>query len=282
MNREFLAGDIYWRVFGPETEVSDSTPLVIFHGLFGSGDNWRSQALALAENRVVLVADLPDHGRSVHCEEFSYPFIATLLWSAIDAALEELEMPSLPLVLLGHSMGGKAAMAMAVSQPERTAQLIVADIAPRSYPPRHDEIFAALDAVAKNPVTSRSGADAIMAEFIPQKAIRMFLLKSLIPTPVRGDGGSVPETYAWRLNLPGLRSGYDAIRDRPFVATEVRYLGPTLFVVGGASPYVSEEDHATIAHHFPDSSIHVIEGVGHWLHAEARDEFISVVGAFVS
>lgn len=286
--REFAAGGLWWRVYTDGTGESGAStpPLVIMHGLFGSGDNWRSQATALAADRAVLVCDMPDHGRSEHCNTFEYRAVAGLLREALAAALPEIGLPSdSPVALLGHSMGGKAAMAMALSAPSLCERLVVADIAPRCYPPRHEEIFAAMEAVAAAGADSRGEADRIMAEYIPQKAIRMFLLKSLVPeegaaTPT---GATTPAgRYGWRLNLEGLRAGYEDIRCWPDMGTEVFYDGPTLFVAGGASPYVSEQDRPAIDRLFPRARLHGIAGAGHWLHAEAKDEFVSVVRAFIS
>lgn len=294
--REFSAGGLWWRVYGVGTEETVErveipsppggseplSPLVILHGLFGSGDNWRTQAIALAEDRIVFVCDMPDHGRSSHWNTFAYREVADLLWVAVSAVLRELDIPEIPVVLMGHSMGGKAAMAMAIGNPDRCERLVVADIAPRIYPPRHDEIFDAMTAVADAGVESRGEADRIMAENIRQKAIRMFLLKSLVPGGDRGAAGTPADRYGWRLNLSGLREGYGEIRSWPETAPSDHYPGPTLLIRGGASPYVSDEDAPAIHRLFPQVSFHTIDRVGHWLHAEARDEFVSVVRTFIS
>jgi len=297
--REFSAGGLWWRVYGPGERTTDPLsppPLVIFHGLFGSGDNWRSQATALAGDRAVLACDMPDHGRSDHWNTFEYRAVAGLLRDALAAALDEIGLPpETSVVLLGHSMGGKAAMAMALGAPGRCERLVVADIAPRCYPPRHEEIFAAMDAVASAGVRSRGEADRIMAEYVPQKPIRMFLLKSLVPTGDRGAAAdAMPAAadarpaatpagrYGWRLNLAGLRAGYEDIRCWPDLGTEDSYGGPTLFVAGGASPYVSDDDYPAINQLFPRARIHRIDRAGHWLHAEAKDQFVSVVRSFIS
>lgn len=285
MEREIAAGGLWWRVYG---EAISLPPLVVMHGLFGSGDNWRSQAISLAEDRTVLVCDMPNHGRSEHRNTFDYRALAELLWKAVNEVLFAIGAPEPPVALLGHSMGGKAAMAMAISDPDRCERLVVADIAPRRYPSSHDAIFAAMEAVAVAGVASRGEADRIMAEHVPQKAIRMFLLKSLVPEGAEAggskDGGGTGDRsrYRWRLNRSGLREGYEDIRAWPYEGTDASYTGPTLFVVGGASPYIVEEDGSRISHHFPNASIRTIDRAGHWLHAEARDEFVSIVREFFS
>jgi esterase len=278
---------IVWRTYGIDGDFTGKTPMVILHGLFGAGGNWRSQATELGEGRPVFVADLPNHGGSDHTDEVAYSAVAARIWRSLDGLMS---LPGMPgpeggrsaggatdisrIVLLGHSMGGKVAMAMAFARPSGVEQLIVADIAPRQYPPRHDEIFAAMEAVAESAVGRRGEADTIMERWIPEKAVRLFLLKSLVP------GGGENGGYRWQLNLPGLKAGYEAIRDWPFSAET--YDGPTLFIAGGKSPYIQVEDGEAISRHFPDHRIETIPGAGHWLHAEARDAFLAVVRGTLS
>jgi pimeloyl-ACP methyl ester carboxylesterase len=233
--------------------------------LFGSGDNWHSQARALAGARPVLVADMPNHGRSEHVDEMGYPAQAARLWNALDELGYGHKGAS--VALLGHSMGGKTALGMAFARAESVAQLVVADIATREYPPRHTEIFQAMERVAEATVESRSAADEILAELIPQKPIRLFLLKSLVP----GSNG----TYHWQLNLDGLRRAYDEIRGWPY--TTERFDGPALLIAGGKSPYVTAEEERMFATYAPNLRVETIDDAGHWLHAEARDRFLSIL-----
>lgn len=268
---EATAAGIFWRVYRPDEPVA-GTPLVILHGLFGSGDNWRTQARMFAADRPVLVADMPNHGRSLHTDRVAYPDLATALWDSLDELAVTAGIGIDSAAVLGHSMGGKAAMAMAFARPAATAALVVGDIAPREYPRRHDEIFAAMDAVSTARIARRGEADRLMMPYIPEKPVRLFLLKSLVPME-DGDG------YRWQLNLSGLQAAYDDIRAWPF--TEARYDGPTLFVTGGASPYVAVADTDAVGYHFPEHRIETIPDAGHWLHAEARDTFVSMVRNFL-
>lgn len=270
--REVEAGGLYWRAFGENTRAA-SAPLLVLHGLFGAGDNWRSHAEALATGRLVMVPDMPNHGRSSHTEDMDFRSVARRLWSALDAACAALEVSSSRWAILGHSMGGKAAMAMAFQEPPRTERLISADIAPRGYPPSHAEIFEAMAAVAQAGVQRRSEADQIMAERIPTKAIRMFLLKSLVRDESSGE-------YRWQLNLDGLRASYEEIRGWPF--QNERYEGPALFIAGGNSPYIRASDTGAIRDHFPNHLLETIPAVGHWLHVENRDLFLNLVSDFLS
>jgi esterase len=243
-------------------------PLVIMHGLFGSRDNWRSQARAFSVDRLVYVPDMPNHGDSDHTENISYPALAQTMWHVFS---EE------RLALLGHSMGGKVAMAMALDTPERCSALMVADIAPRTYPPRHDEIFAGMHAVQQaKPKTRREGED-ILAAHIPERDIRLFLLKSL--APVAKETGESAE-YQWKLNLSGLVAQYGEISQWSF--TKQVYHGAALLIRGGRSPYVSNDDIATMRKMFPALQVETISAAGHWLHAEARDHFVTVVRQFIS
>ena len=269
---------VRWRRYGPE--AGDGTPLVIMHGLFGSGDNWRSQARALAgvgpgsgpgSGRTVYVADMPNHGESLHTERCSYPEIARLIWQSLDRmdATERVQ-------LLGHSMGGKAAMAMALERPRRTERLVVVDIAPRVYPPRHEGIFTGMQAVAEAAPASRGEAERLLSRFIPEKPVRLFLLKSLVPGPTDHGG------YRWKLNLDGIRRCYRMISDWPYESGTDHYPWQALFIRAGASPYVTDEDEDVIREFFPEARIATIAGAGHWVHAEQREQFLSVVREAVS
>lgn len=247
---------------------TDLPPMVIMHGLFGSRDNWRSQARALASDRIVYVPDMPNHGDSIHTDDISYRSLAETMWQSF---------PEESILLLGHSMGGKVAMAMALSNPEKCSALIVADIAPRTYPPRHDEIFAGMRAVETAQPKSRREGEEVLAAHIPERDIRLFLLKSLAPVDDQtgGTGG-----YRWKLNIAGLIANYAEISRWTDPGTT--YPERTLQIRGGKSPYVTDDDLEHMAQLFPALQVETIAEAGHWLHAEARERFLAVVRRFIS
>lgn len=247
-------------------EAGSGRPLIILHGLFGSGDNWRSPAKDFAPHARVILVDMPNHGASPHTDDMHYLVMA----DAVRELIEHLELG--PAVLLGHSMGGKVAMALALTQPELVRGLIVADIAPRSYMPRHTQIIAAMQEVAGATVSSRSEAEEILAAHIPSKSVRAFLLKSFRPQ----EGGG----YGWSLNIDAIAECYEHLISWP--AMEGRYEGPVLFIGGGKSDYVDPDDIDDIQALFPHAALESIDDAGHWLHVEQRETFTELVIDFLS
>lgn len=245
---------------------AEASPLVILHGLFGSGDNWKTIARELAAERRVIVPDLPNHGSSPHTGRFDYREVA----DDVASFLEGLGLPQ--VLLLGHSMGGKVAMSLALRRSELVGALIVADIAPRAYEPRHQEEFEAMELVRREGAGNRREAEEVMSRHIESRAIRAFLLKNYVPT----DSGG----YRWRLDIDGLRNHYREVSDWP--DHEGAYAGPALVIRGGRSPYVSEEDHSAFGALFPNYRIETIDEAGHWLHAEAKETFLRLTRQFIS
>ncbi len=240
-------------------------PVVLLHGLFGSGNNLGSLARALQDSHSVYSVDLPNHGRSGWLEE------ATLAGMA-DCIGRWLHLQGVPgAQFVGHSLGGKVAMQLALAQPGLVSALVVADIAPVDYPPHHDTVFAALEAVAEGQCTSRQEAAGLMAAHLAQEQVIQFLLTSLRRDP---DG-----IYRWRFNLEGLRRGYGAVRAQPTATGS--YAGPVLFIKGGDSDYIREAHRSHILRLFPHAGIKVMPGCGHWLHAERPQLFNSLVRRFL-
>ncbi|NVK29434.1 MAG: alpha/beta fold hydrolase [Gammaproteobacteria bacterium] len=252
---------IYYEILGGD---SQSTPLITLHGLFGSWDNLGVVAKSLAASRKVYALDLPNHGRSAHTTKISYPQLAATICQWMD----ERDLHTINLV--GHSMGGKVAMAIALTHPNRVKKLCVIDIAPKRYSPSHQAIFQAMhDIVTANPST-RSEADKLMQRYVEDSTVRSFLLKNW----VRQDNG-----FAWRHNLSTLESHYDDILDWPI---EGRFEGDTLFIKGGLSPYISHEDQPLIAAQFPNAKAKIIEGTEHWPHAQKPALTVGIIERFLA
>ncbi|MEM6678322.1 MAG: alpha/beta fold hydrolase [Pseudomonadota bacterium] len=248
---------------GPET----APPLVIAHGLFGQARNFASLAKRFAAGRRVLTVDMRNHGEAPHAEPMDYPAMAADLASVIAGEAGG------RAVLLGHSMGGKAAMTLALSYPDCLAALIVADIAPVAYEHyEHGSILGALRAADLSGVTRRSEADPILAPDIPDPGIRAFILQNLA---VDREGAR------WRPGLAEIEAGMPAILGFPEDFLEPAFEGPTLFLHGAASHYVLPEHHPRIRALFPDAEIEALPGAGHWLHAEKPDAFHAAVTRFL-
>ncbi|NML66500.1 alpha/beta fold hydrolase [Hymenobacter sp. RP-2-7] len=249
-----------------------ATPLVLLHGLFGTLDNWQTLARRWVEEaglRVVSV-DLRNHGRSFHSPAHSYALMA----QDVAALLDHLALDPARLTLLGHSMGGKVAMTLALTQPARLAQLLVVDIAPRFSNMEHqDDIVAGLQAVDFTALQSRAQADAALAQHIRQPGVRQFLLKNLY----RREDNS----FAWRINLPVLAAELAAIGEE--ITSAQPFLKPTLFIRGGTSDYITAEDKLTgIPALFPNSQIATVPDAGHWVHAEKPQEVFELVRNFAT
>ncbi len=245
-------------------EPSDE-PLLILHGLFGSLDNWHTVAGRLAEERWTVTVDLRNHGGSPHSPDFSYPLLAEDVAEVIDHLGAE------RAAVLGHSMGGKAAMELALSRPARVTRLIVVDIAPKRYPPHYEDLRDAMLSVDFETIGSRREAEAALARRIPDKALRLFLLKNLS----RDDRGR----FHWELDLPSIAANFDEIWAA--IDGERSYSGPVLFLRGARSTYILEEDLSSIRRLFPRALLETIAGAGHWVHAEQPEALIGVVGSFL-
>ena len=243
--------------------LSDDKPwTVLIHGLFGDADNLANIRRHLSEAFNVLSLDLPDHGHSPWLDTFT-------LRQAVDsvtAVLDDVKIDKASMV--GHSLGGKVAMLLALVHPERVDKLVAADIAPVSYPRGHDSVFSGLNNVDLNNISGRKDAERAMAEYISEPGVRQFLLKSLY----KDDQAH----WHWRFNLDGLQNNYDAIIGWPD-DLDATFDGDVLFVKGGASDYLTSQHRDQVARYFPNARAHVIEGTGHWLHAEKPQAFNAVV-----
>lgn len=246
-------------------KIGEGQPIIILHGLFGSLDNWMTIAKEWSADFTVYLVDLRNHGQSPHSNEFSYPLMAQDLKELIDS--EKIEHP----IILGHSMGGKTAMEYAVNYPKGLKKLIVVDIAPVKYEVHHYTIIEGLESISLTSIKSRNEADEILSETIKEFGVRQFLLKNLY--------WAEKKQLAWRFNLEVLKNEILPISEYHIANGESNC--PTLFVKGSKSDYILQEYDEAIKSKFPNSEIIEIEGAGHWVHAEKKDEFSEVVLNFI-
>jgi pimeloyl-ACP methyl ester carboxylesterase len=241
-------------------EDTAQPPILIAHGLFGSARNWGVIAKRLSATRRVLTVDMRNHGESPWLGAHGYPDLAADLAEVIAAHGGQADV-------LGHSMGGKAAMALALTAPAAVRRLIVADIAPVAYGHTQQHLVDAMRAIDLSAVETRGDADRQLADHVAEAGVRAFLLQSL---DVKGR--------RWRLNLDVLE------RDMPLILgwpdLDRRFEGSTLFLAGALSDYVGREDRPTIKALFPHAKFAKILGAGHWLHADRPREFEASVAAF--
>jgi esterase len=239
-------------------------PLLIAHGLYGSGRNWNVIAKRMGAHRPVITVDMRNHGDSPHFATHSYYDMADDLSETI------LNTHEGPIDVIGHSMGGKAAMMLALRHPERVARLVVADIAPVTYGHSQIQYVHAMQRLTEADMASRASADLALAAQVPDAALRAFLLQSL-------DLKSIPPR--WRLNLPVLEREMPQIIGWPGITAT--FDRPTLFLSGAKSDYVKTDDRPQIKRLFPKARFAKIPGAGHWLHAEKPREFEAALEVFM-
>lgn len=239
---------------------TDQPPLLIVHGLYGSARNWGAIAKRMSENRLVLTVDQRNHGFSDWRSSHSY------LDMAADLA-EVITSHGAPMDVIGHSMGGKAAMVLALQHPDLLRRLIVADIAPVSYTHTQIGFIDAMRALDFSQIDKRSDADRLLAADVEDAGIRAFLLQSIDIKAKR-----------WRLNLDVLEAEMPKIMSFPDLGKQ--FTNPTLFLSGGASDYVQPEHRTDIKALFPKARFARIPDTGHWLHAEKPLEFVQTAQAF--
>lgn len=247
-------------------EFGEGEPLIILHGLFGSGRNWQGIAKQLAERFHVYTVDLRNHGSSPHLESMSYSDMAADLVDFMD------QQGLAAAHILAHSMGGKVAMRLALTQAERLLKLMVIDIAPVAYQHGFNDVLAGLKSVPVAEITSRKQADEILSQHIEVVSLRQFLLQSLVPS---NSGG-----YEWRINVSSIENNLTGIIG--FELTEAEeYLGETLFISGGNSTYLSKDKQKIALKYFPSAAIEVIPKVGHWPHVESPAKFLELINSFL-
>ena len=240
-------------------------PLVIAHGLYGSGRNWNVIARRLADQRDVVAVDMRNHGESPRADSQSYADMAADLAGVIRSLGQKVD-------LLGHSMGGKASMQLALTHGELLRRLVVADIAPVAYSHDQSHHAVAMQALDLEGLTSRGEADRRLAERIEDPSLRAFFLQSL---DLKAEGGP-----RWRLNLPVLQAEMKKIVGWP--GTKGSFSGPTLFLTGALSQYVLPEHREEILARFPAARFARLSGAGHWLHADRPREFEETLRVFLN
>lgn len=237
-------------------------PLLIVHGLYGSARNWGVIAKRLSDEREVLTVDMRNHGESAHFPTHSYADLAADLAEVIAAHGGQADV-------VGHSMGGKASMVLALDHPEMVNRLVVADIAPVAYSHTQVHYIHAMRGLDLSAIATRGDADRALKESVPEDGIRAFLLQSL---DVKGK--------RWRLNLDTLETEMSKIVGFPEVTGA--FTGPTLFLSGAESDYVLPAHREKIKAHFPKARFSRIPGAGHWLHAEKPREFEATLRVFLN
>lgn len=239
----------------------NNPPIVLVHGLFGSLDNLGILARDLVLDRDIIQVDMRNHGLSPRSPDMTYPAMAQDLLDILNESQIE------KATFIGHSMGGKAVMALSALAPERIAGLVAIDIAPVDYHVRrHDEIFAAINAVTDAGAATRQQAATVMRQHLNEEGVIQFLLKSFV------DG-------QWRFNVPVLWEQYDNIVGWQTVPP---WPHPALFIPGGNSPYVTDAYRETLLAQFPQARTHVIAGAGHWVHAEKPEAVIRAIRRYLT
>lgn len=242
-------------------EMGEGPPAVFLHGLFGQARNFAGVQRALATTHRTIALDARNHGGSPHAADMSYRTMA----ADVIETLDTMGVPPCPVI--GHSMGGKTAMALALLAPPRLTKLVVVDIAPAAYAPHFAAILAVMVAIRLDPALTRAMADAALAEVEPDASVRSFLLANL-------HLGAAP---SWRIGLQEITSAMPDISGWTF--GDERYEGPVLFVLGGRSRYVRPEHRPAIAAHFPRARMVTLKDAGHWVHADAPKPFVDTLAA---
>ncbi|MCX6196273.1 MAG: alpha/beta fold hydrolase [Flavobacteriia bacterium] len=244
-------------------ELGKGKPMIILHGLFGFSDNWQTLATKFSEFFRVILIDFRNHGHSPWSDDFSYNLMVDDLKELID----DLNLEN--LILVGHSMGGKVAMHFAQKFPEKIEKLVVVDIGVKQYARHHQEVLEAFNKVDLNGITARSQVELILSDFIESKGVRQFLLKNLY-WKEKGE-------LAWRVNFAVLE------KSMPEILAALPYkevLIPSLFIRGELSNYIEDNDVQELESFFSDLSLKTIKNAGHWVHADAPEEFTNTVLEF--
>ena len=248
-------------------ESGQGQPVIILHGLFGQSDNWVTVGRRISDQFHVYIPDLRNHGQSPHASLHSFPAMCNDLAEFIEE--HQIENP----VLIGHSMGGKVAMAYALENREKVKKMVIIDISPRKYAERitHTQVISQMLSIDLEKITSRGEVEKILDSRISDTRIRMFIMKNLY---YKFQG-----KLAWRLNLEAINQSMDLLFDG--ISSENKFSGPCLFIRGGKSDYIPDEDKTLITNLFPEAIIKTISGATHWVHADAPEELCYLLSGFL-
>lgn len=242
------------------------SPVIILHGLFGSSRNWMTISKKLAQHHTVYALDMRNHGESPHDPRMTYPEMTQDVIEFLDA--QKLDSVN----IIGHSMGGKTAMWLALNQPQRIQKMIVVDIAPVNYAHSFDDILYALQAVPLSEIKSRKDAESHMSRTITDLGLRQFLLQNLLLR----DG-----YFCWRVNLDAIALALPDVVGYPDTAGMQPYPKPCLFIGGAQSDYITPRTQEAIEALFPAAHIDILPGAGHWPHVEQAQDFMALVTGFL-
>ena len=260
--------ELYYRAFGK------GYPVLVFHGLYGSSDNWQTIGKQLSDKHTVIIPDLRNHGQSFHSDEMDFESMS----HDILKLYKKLNLKK--CIVMGHSMGGKLAMKLALDHPERVEKLIIIDVAPKSYLKGyskhyefHKNVVNIMNSMDLSSIGSRREAEDIMKQRLLSERTVKFLLKNLKSDKKEG--------FKWRLNMNAIhRNLYKLIDGNEEEAGS--YIDPALFIKGANSDYILENDYELIYKIFPKADIQSIENAGHWVHAEQPEKFLEIIKQFIN
>lgn len=248
------------------TQSGSGEPLIILHGLFGSGKNWQSLARIFAENFEVYTLDLRNHGQSFHHSDFDYELIVEDVYRLLG------HLGIVQCQVIGHSMGGKTAMLLALRYSTLVSKLVVADIAPVSYAHDYDHLIEPILSLDLDQYEYRASIDQALQKDIPEAPLRAFLLQNL---------ARVGEQWSWKVNWKAIKQNIDKITGFPALSQNWQVECPTLFIRGENSNYIGQTEERLIADHFTPVEIKTLAQAGHWLHAEQPQAFAELVLDFL-
>lgn len=247
-------------------EQGQGSPVIFLHGLFGTARNWGHVATEVSSGAHVVALDLRNHGSSPWQETMSLSIMADDVFRFLAEHFPQ------GAAVVGHSLGGKVAMVLALRQPEIVSRLLIVDVAPVRYPPEYRHYVQAMRALDLSSFHRRADVDAALAAVVPDRRIRLFLLQNL---------GSGENGYFWRANLRVIEEAMDDLSAFPEFAPGTQYRGPTLFLRGGRSSYVKDSDRPLIESLFPAVRLETLPDAGHWLHADHPQAFVAAVSSFL-